>query len=204
LQFLNLHYFFTPSNILFLYYEFYTNQNLENMSNAKTSWVLDPTHSEVQFKVKHLMITNVTGSFTSYDVKVETEGIDFATASINFSANVASISTANEQRDAHLKSADFFDAEKFATISFVATKYADEKLTGNLTIKDVTKSVTLDVDFGGISKDPWGNAKAGFSVSGKINRKDFGLGWNAPLETGGVLVSEEVKINCEIQLVKQA
>lgn len=174
------------------------------MSNAKTNWALDLAHSEVQFKIKHLMITNVTGSFASYDVKVEAEGNDFAKASINFSANVASISTANEQRDAHLKSADFFDAEKFATITFVATNYANDKLTGNLTIKEVTKSVTLDVDFGGISKDPWGNIKAGFSVSGKINRKDFGLGWNAPLEAGGVLVSEEVKINCEIQLVKQA
>jgi polyisoprenoid-binding protein YceI len=171
---------------------------------SKTIWSLDPTHSEVQFKIKHLMITNVTGSFAAYSVQVSTEGDNFSNANISFEAEVASIHTANEQRDAHLKSADFFDAEQFPKISFVATSYANDELVGNLTIKGITKSVKLGVEFGGISKDPWGNTKAGFTIAGKINRKDFGLNWNATLETGGVLVSEEVKINCEIQLAKQA
>lgn len=174
------------------------------MSTAKTKWALDPTHSEVQFKIKHLMITNVTGGFTSYQASAETTGDDFTNASISFSADVNSISTNNEQRDGHLKAADFFDAEKFPKINFTATGYANGKLSGNLTIKDVTKAVQLDVDFGGIGKDPWGNVKAGFTITGKINRKDWGLNWNAPVEAGGVLVSEEVRINCEIQLVKQA
>jgi polyisoprenoid-binding protein YceI len=174
------------------------------MSTAKTKWVLDPTHSEVQFKIKHLMITNVTGGFTSYQANAETTGDDFTNAAISFSAEVNSITTNNEQRDGHLKSADFFDAEKYPTITFVATGYANGKLSGNLTIKDVTKAVDLAVEFGGIGKDPWGNVKAGFTITGKINRKDWGLSWNAPVEAGGVLVSEEVKINCEIQLVKQA
>ncbi len=173
------------------------------MSNAKTVWALDAAHSEVQFKVKHLMITNVTGSFGTYAIDVETTGNDFANAKINFTAEVGSINTGNEQRDGHLKNADFFEADKFPTITFQSSGYANDKLTGDLTIKGVTKQVSLDVEFGGISKDPWGNTKAGFTVTGKINRKDWNLGWNAALETGGVLVSEEVKINCEIQLASK-
>jgi polyisoprenoid-binding protein YceI len=175
---------------------------------ATTKWALDPTHSEIHFKVKHLMITTVTGSFKSFTAAAETETEDFSNASISFSADTASVDTGNEQRDGHLKSADFFDAEKFPTLSFVSTSYTksgdDYALTGDLTIKDVTKSVTLAVEFGGVAKDPWGNTKAGFTLSGKINRKDFGLSWNAATETGGVLVSEEVKLLAEIQLVQQA
>lgn len=174
------------------------------MSNSKTVWALDPSHSEVQFKIKHLMIANVIGSFANYEANVTTNGDDFTTASITFSADVASITTANEQRDGHLRSADFFDADNFPKITFVATKYTNDELHGDLTIKGITKSVKLSVEFGGISKDPWGNTKAGFTITGKINRKDWGLNWNAALETGGVLVSEEVKINCEIELTKQA
>jgi polyisoprenoid-binding protein YceI len=174
-----------------------------------TKWALDPTHSEIGFKVKHMMFTNVSGNFTSFNVTAETSGDDFAGAKIEFTADTASVNTNNEQRDGHLKSGDFFDAETFPKISFSATSYkqvsgSDYELVGNLTIKDVTKSVTLNVENGGLMKDPWGNLKAGFTITGKINRNDFGLVWNAALETGGVLVSEEVKINCEIQLVKQA
>lgn len=169
---------------------------------SKTKWNLDPSHSEVTFRVKHMMITNVSGSFDEFAVDVSTEGDDFSKSEINFAAKTSSVNTNSEQRDGHLRSADFFDAEKFPEIKFKSTRYEKDKLTGELTIKDVTKSVTLDLEYGGIQKDPWGNLKAGFTVSGKINRKDFGLTWNAALETGGVMVSEDVKINCEIQLVK--
>ncbi len=176
---------------------------------ATTKWALDPTHSEIHFKVKHLMITTVTGSFNSFTASAETDAEDFSNAAISFSADTASVDTGNEQRDTHLKSADFFDAEKFPALSFSSTSYTKKNddeftLTGNLTIKDVTKPVTLNVEFGGVAKDPWGNTKAGFTLSGKINRKDFGLTWNALTEGGGLLVSEEVKISAEIQLVKQA
>ncbi|MGG9961000.1 YceI family protein [Ferruginibacter sp. SUN106] len=176
---------------------------------ATKKWVVDPTHSEIQFKVKHLMITNVTGSFNIFTVNAETDGEDFTKATISFTADTASISTGNEQRDAHLKSADFFDAETYPHLKFAATKYENidqdgsYDLYGDLTIKDVTKQVKLAVEFGGIAKDPWGNVKAGFTISGKINRKEFGLTWNAATETGGVLVSEEVKIHAEIQLIEQ-
>ena len=173
---------------------------------AQVKWNLDPTHSELQFKVKHLMITNVTGSFTDFSVEAESDDDKFSNPKVSFTAKVASINTANEQRDGHLKSADFFDAEKYPEIRFVSTGVANNDgesfdLTGDLTIKDVTKPVTLKVEFGGVAKDPWGNVKAGFTINGKINRTDFGLTWNAPIETGGVLVSEDVRIAAEIQMV---
>ncbi|MBL7701950.1 MAG: YceI family protein [Ferruginibacter sp.] len=177
---------------------------------ATKTWALDPTHSEVQFKIKHLMITNVTGSFNIFTVNAQTEDEDFTKAKVSFTADVNSISTNNEQRDTHLKSADFFDAEKFPQVKFQATK-ADNidndgsyDLYGDLTIRDVTKNVKLSVEFGGVVKDPWGNTKAGFTINGKINRKDFGLTWNAVTEAGGVMVSEEVRLFAEIQLVEQA
>ncbi|MCZ2475078.1 YceI family protein [Aquirufa ecclesiirivi] len=174
---------------------------------ANLTWALDPTHSEIQFKVKHLMITNVTGGFTDFNVNAESSDETFSDAKINFTAKASSISTGNEQRDAHLASADFFEADKFENISFNSTgieKSSDDEfnLLGNLTIKDVTKPVKIHVEFGGVAKDPWGNLKAGFTINTKINRTDFGLNWNAALETGGVLVSEEIKIAGEIQLVK--
>lgn len=176
---------------------------------ATTKWVLDPTHSEILFKVKHLMITNVKGEFRKITGEVISNGTDFSQASVNIGIDVSSIFTNDEGRDGHLKSADFFDAEKYKDITFAGTSFKkldDEnfQLKGNLSIKGISKEVTLDVEFGGINKDPWGNEKAGFSVSGKINRKDWDLNWNAALETGGVLVSEEVKINAEVQFVKQA
>lgn len=175
-------------------------------TTTKTVWVLDPTHSEVTFKVKHMMISNVKGEFK--EVSANIDGEDFETSKITATLNAGSIFTNNDDRDNHLKSADFFDAENFPTLSFEGTAFDkvddDEyKLTGLLTIKDVIKEVTFDVEFGGIGKDPWGNEKAGFSLSGKINRKDWGLNWNAALEAGGVLVSEEVKIQAEVQFVKE-
>lgn len=175
---------------------------------TKTKWSIDPTHSEIGFKVKHMMITNVSGSFGSFSADVTTDGDDFEKASIDFTADAASISTGSADRDGHLKSPEFFDIEKFPQLKFKATKIekkGDDEyaLTGELTIKDVTKPVTLKVEAGGIGKDPWGNEKAGFTISGKINRTDFGLTWNAALETGGVLVSEEVRLSGEVQLVKQ-
>ncbi len=179
------------------------------MKTQETKWAIDPTHSKVAFKVKHLMISNVLGNFKEFEGQVSTDGDDFSTAEINFSLNTASIDTEMADRDGHLKSPDFFDAEKYPKITFSGKGMKDlgdemYELTGDLTIKDVTKPVTLTVEYGGIMSDPWGNVKAGFSLSGKINRKDFGLNWNAALEAGGVLVGEEVKISGDIELAKVA
>lgn len=176
---------------------------------VKTKWNLDPGHSEIGFKVRHMMITNVSGSFEKFDAKVETEDEDFTTADVEFTAEVGSITTHNTDRDNHLRSDDFFAAEKFPELKFKSTrieKKGDDEyvLHGDLTIRDVTKPVKFDVEFGGIGKDPWGNQKAGFTVTGKIRRTDFNLNWNAALETGGVLVGEDVKILAEVQFVKQA
>jgi polyisoprenoid-binding protein YceI len=173
----------------------------------KTRWVMDPSHSEILFKVKHLMITNVKGEFKKFQAEIE--GEDFTKAPINLTIDASSIFTNEENRDNHLKSADFFEVENYKSITFKGTslKKIDEsnyELNGLLTIKGVSKEVTLQVEFGGINKDPWGNEKAGFSIEGKINRKDWGLNWNAALEAGGVLVSEEVKIVADVQFVKQA
>ncbi len=175
---------------------------------ATTKWSLDPTHSEIGFKIKHLMISNVSGNFNKFAVEVETNGDDFSNAKITASVDVSSINTNNEQRDQHLKNADFFDTEKSSAITFKSTrieKTDDENfmLYGDLTIKDTTKPIKLSVDYSGTAKDPWGNIKAGFTINGKINRKDFGISYNAVLETGGVMLGEEVKIVGEIQLVKQ-
>jgi polyisoprenoid-binding protein YceI len=173
-----------------------------------TKWGVDPAHSEVQFKVKHLMITTVTGYFKKFNVEVETRNEDdFSSATkILFTADIDSIDTNNAQRDTHLKSADFFHAEDHPQIKFEGNKYeqaGDEvKLYGDLTIRGVTKPVTLNVEFGGIVVDPYGNTKAGFTVSGKISRKEFGLVWNAVTEAGQVVVSDEIRVHCEIQLVK--
>jgi len=177
---------------------------------ATTKWAVDPTHSEVIFKVKHLMVTNVSGNFNLFTANVETEGEDFTKATVTFSADTASLSTNNEQRDEHLKSADFFDIANFPKITFKATQYENidhdgsYEMTGDLTIRGISKPVKLSVEFGGVVKDPWGNTKAGFTINGKISRKDFGLSWNTALETGGVMVSDEVRISSEIQLIKQA
>ena len=176
-------------------------------TTTKTKWSLDPAHSEVSFKVKHMMITNVTGLLRDYTVEVDAKDEGFSHAEVTFIGKLKSITTGNEQRDEHLRSADFFDVENNADVVFKSTDYTrsgdDITLEGDLTIKGVTKPVRLDVEFAGVQKDPWGNMKAGFTVTGKLNRKDFGLNWNTALETGGVLVGDEVKINCEIQLIRQ-
>jgi len=166
--------------------------------------VIDPSHSRVQFKVKHLMISNVLGSFKEFEGKASMIEDDFLSTVVSFSINSASIDTEAVDRDTHLKSADFFDVEKYPKITFEGkgmTQKDEEnyELTGNLTIKDITKPVTLAVEFGGLMNDPWGNKKAGFSVTGEINRKDWGMVWNAALETGGVLVSDKVKILCDVE-----
>ena len=176
---------------------------------ANIQWAVDPTHSEVQFKVKHLMITTVTGYFKKFDAVVETETEDFATAKkIEFTADIDSIDTNNEQRDTHLKSADFFNAEEHSQLRFVGNRYegsGDEaKLHGGLTIRGITKPITLNVEFGGMVVDPYGQTKAGFTVTGKISRKEFGLTWNAVTEAGSVVVSDDIRILSEIQLVKQS
>ncbi|MBS1639932.1 MAG: YceI family protein [Bacteroidetes bacterium] len=173
------------------------------------TYKIDATHSEITFKAKHLMITNVTGSFTKFDATMESEKDDFTDAKISFEADTASVNTNNTQRDEHLKGDDFFASEKFPTLKFTSTEFKrvsddDYTLTGNLTIKNVTKPVTLKVEFLGLAKDPWGQTKAGFEATGKINRTDFGLTWNAALEAGGVLVSEDIKLNFNVQFVKQA
>jgi len=175
---------------------------------AKTTWDIDPAHSEIAFKVKHLMISNVKGSFTEFSGQLITEGDDFTTAGISFTINPASINTGVADRDAHLKSPDFFDVENFKEIAFTGGKLisTDENefdLRGNLVIKGVSQPVQLKAEFGGLMADPWGNIKAGFTLEGKINRKDFGLTWNAPLEAGGVLVSDEIRLTLEVQLLKQ-
>ena len=178
-------------------------------TNAITKWGIDPAHSEIGFKAKHLMITTVTGKFEKFEATAETQGDDFSTAKINFSADIASVNTGSEQRDGHIKGADFFDAEKYPQLKFTSSRFekvdnTNYKLHGDLTIRDVTKPVHVNVEFSGTAKDPWGNFKAGFVIDGKINRSDFGLGWNVVLEAGGLLVSEEIKIHCEVQFAKQA
>ncbi len=173
-----------------------------------TKWNLDPTHSEVEFKVKHLMISTVSGKFSTFDAAVETEGEEFTTAKVTFGIDVDSISTNNEQRDGHLKSADFFDSAKFPRMTFVATKFENVdndgsyEVYGDLTIRDITKKTKFDAEFGGVIKDPWGNTRAGITISGKINRKDFGLTWNGATETGSLIVSEDVRIHVGLEFVK--
>ncbi len=174
-----------------------------------STYKIDPTHSEIKFKVKHLMITNVTGEFKSFDATMEAENEDFSDAKISFQADVNSISTNQEQRDAHLKSDDFFNAEQFPKLTFVSTELkhidgSEYKLIGDLTIRDVTKQVSLDVEFGGTMLDFYGQNKAGFELTGKISRKEFGLKWTATTEAGGVVVSDEVKLLLAVQMVKQA
>lgn len=174
---------------------------------ATTNWTLDAVHSELQFKIRHMMISHVTGGFGKFEATVTTEDQDFTTAKINFTADVDSINTNNEQRDGHLKSPDFFDVAVHPKINFEGTqmeKVSDEdfKLHGNITMHGVTKPIVLAVTYGGMAKDPWGNMRAGFGIEGKLNRADFGLVYNSVLETGGVALSEEVKIHANVEFVK--
>lgn len=175
---------------------------------VKTIWTIDPSHSEMTFKVKHLMITNVKGAFRKFTGTIESDGNDFSNAKVKAIIDADSIFTNDDSRDGHLKSADFFDTTHYPELTFEGSTFkklddANYQLKGMLTIKAKSKMVTFEVDFGGLSKDPYGQQKAGFSINGKINRKDWGLNWNAALEAGGVMVSDEVRIQAEVQLVKQ-
>ncbi len=174
----------------------------------KTKWVLDPTHSEVHFKVKHLVISTVTGTFKSFEGTFEAENGDFTDAEIDFSLDVSSIDTNQEQRDTHLKSADFFESEKYPKIVFKSTSFRkvddDEyELTGDLTVKDVTKPIKLEVEYGGSATDFYGNEKAGFEIEGKISRKEFGLTWDAVTEAGAIVVGDDIKLSINAQFTKQ-
>jgi polyisoprenoid-binding protein YceI len=171
-----------------------------------TTWQLDPTHSELGFKVKHLMITNIKGEFRNFSAEID--GEDFSKAAISATIDTSSIFTNEDNRDAHLKNADFFDVDNHKEMTFKGsslTKIDDEnfELTGMLSIKGISKEIKLGVEYGGTSKDPWGNEKMGFSINGKINRSDYGLNFNAALETGGFLLGEEVKISADLQFVKK-
>jgi len=174
-----------------------------------TKWALDPTHSEIQFKVKHLLISTVTGHFKQFNATIETDGEDLSTAKVHLTADLSSISTNNEQRDAHLRSTDFFDAETHPQLTFDSTgleKIDEEnyKAHGILTIRGNSKPITLNVELGGKTVDPWGNTRLGFEVSGKINRMDYGVSFGMPSETGAALLGEEVKIQANAEFVKQA
>jgi len=173
--------------------------------NTLTSgtWTIDPTHTEVGFVARHLMVSKVRGSFTDVSGTVAVAE-DVSESVANVVIKTASVSTGTADRDAHLRSADFFDVETFPEMTFVSTGFDGETLTGDLTIKDVTKPVTLDVEFNGVATDPWGNEKAGFEATADINRTDWNLNWNAALEKGGVLVSEKIKLVLDVQLAKQA
>lgn len=170
-------------------------------------WAIDPSHSEIQFKVRHLMVSYVTGQFKQFDATVETKGDDFTTAKVHFTADVNSISTNTEQRDAHLKNNDFFDAENHPELKFESArieKISEEeyKVEGILTIRGISKKIILTAEYGGIMIDPWGNTRTGFTLTGKINRKDFGVSFGMVSETGGVLLGDEVKISANAEFVK--
>jgi polyisoprenoid-binding protein YceI len=183
---------------------------METAVQNKIKWGIDPVHTEISFKVKHLMITHVKGVFREFDAEIYTTGEDFMTAEIEFSMNPASVHTGDESRDQHLRGPEFFDVARYPEITFAGNSYevvdndGSYELYGDLTIKGVSKRVKLDVEFGGVMRDQWGNEKAGFFINGKINRKDWGLNWNTALEAGGMLVGDDVRISCEVQLVKQS
>ncbi|WP_110928479.1 YceI family protein [Bacillus massiliglaciei] len=176
---------------------------------TKTKWTIDPTHSSIEFSVKHMMIAKVKGSFNDFTANVTADPADLTTADIEFTIQAASIDTRNEDRDNHLRSADFFDTENNPVITFKSTdiKKTDEDeydVTGDVTILGVTRPETFSITFEGQGQDPWGNTKAGFSGKGKIKRSDFGLTWNSALETGGVLVGDQITISLEFEAAPEA
>jgi polyisoprenoid-binding protein YceI len=173
-----------------------------------TTWTLDPAHTTVEFSAKHMMFTTVKGRFTDVAGTVTVDGDSPATAVVDVTMKAASIDTRTEQRDQHLRSADFLDVETHTTITFKSTKVEgtkeDFKLTGDLTIRGVTRPITLDATYEGAGKDPWGGERIGFSADAKLDRREFGLIWNQALETGGILVSNDIKIHVDAQLVRAA
>ena len=174
---------------------------------STTKWIIDPTHSEVSFKVKHLVISTVTGYFRKFEGAADVASEDFNGASVAFTADIDSIDTNQADRDGHLKSADFFDTANHPKLAFegkISNNGGDYSLVGNLTMKGTTKPVELDVTFGGIVADPYGQTKAGFEIEGKVSRKEFGLSWSAITEAGSVVVSDQVRLVLSVQLVKQA
>jgi polyisoprenoid-binding protein YceI len=176
---------------------------------AKATWVVDPSHTTVEFSIKHMMIANVKGRFGGVEGTLVADTADLTTAAIDVAVDVASVDTRDAQRDAHLRSADFFDVEQFPKMTFKSYRIErsgenEYRLIGDLSIHGVTKSVAWNLTFEGQGKDPWGNEKAGFTAETKISRKDFGLVWNAALETGGVLVGDDVKISVAVEAARQA
>lgn len=174
---------------------------------ATTNWNLESSHSELTFKVRHMMISNVSGSFKQFSSTLTTEDEDINSAKVTFTIDVDSISTNNDQRDGHLKSEDFFDAANHPQITFASTKVEkadgdNYKVHGDLTVRGITKQIAVDVEFGGIVKDPWGYIRAGFTATGKINRKEYGLHWSAVTEAGGLVVSDDVKFELHVEYVK--
>ena len=169
-----------------------------------TNWTIDNAHSEISFKVKHMMISTVTGYFEDFEANAKTDGDNFNNAEIAFIAKTSSINTKNNDRDTHLKSDDFFNSEKFPEMKFVSKSFTGEQLIGDLTIRDVTKQITLDAELNGIAVDPYGQTKAGFEIKGEINRKDFNLTWSAVTEAGSIVVSDKVKLVIDVQFIKQA
>lgn len=177
------------------------------IASAQSKWSVDPSHSNVKFSVSHMVISEVEGSFNGFEGTLDAPGADFNNSAINFSVNVGSINTNSEQRDGHLKSADFFDVAKYPAMTFKSTSFKktsgnNYKLEGNLTIKGVTKKVVFDVTYGGTVKDPYGNIKAGFKAKGSIKRMEYGLTWSALTEAGGMVVGDEVSIMFNIELAK--
>lgn len=178
-----------------------TAQNITQI--PASTWTVDASHTEVGFTARHLMVSKVRGQFKDVEGTV-TVGEPFSTSQVTATVQLASIETGSADRDAHLKSADFFDVENNPVMTFVSTDVSEDTLKGDLTIKGVTRPVEFDLEFGGVATDPWGNTKAGFEAEAEINRKDWGLEWNVALEGGGVLVSEKVKIKLDVQLLKNA
>jgi polyisoprenoid-binding protein YceI len=172
-----------------------------------TTYKIDAAHSDILFKVKHLMITTVTGQFKNFDATLTAEKEDFSDAQISFTADVNSIDTRSEQRDGHLKGDDFFNAEKFPELKFTSTSFSKNGsgyvLKGDLTIRDITKPIELKADYNGAMVDPWGQKKVGFEAEGTIKRKEFGLSWDAVTEAGGVVVSDDVKLQLNVQFIQQ-
>ena len=168
----------------------------------KTKWNIDNTHSEIGFKVKHMMISTVKGHFEDYTASVEAADDTFSNASFEFAAKIDSINTKNKDRDNHLKSDDFFNAAEYPEMKFTSKSFDGETLTGDLTIRDITKEVTLNVDFNGVAVDPYGQTKAGFEITGKINRKEFNLTWSAVTEAGNVVVGDTVNLVIDAQFIK--
>ena len=182
---------------------------ISSIANGQTTvWEADNAHSEIGFSAKHMVIATVNGKFKDYALTVKSDKEDFSDAAVDLEVKITSVDTDNERRDTHLKSGDFFEAEKYPVMTFKSDKVTKVggdkyKITGNLTIKDVTKTVVLDGELGGTIDDPWGNTRAGITISGEINRFDYGVKWDSKLDTGSLVVGETVKINCAVELIKK-